>query len=155
MNSETLFAELIHRLRHYADAMLLFGMLKEHADVREFESTRPKISRRQLENAVDRFDISRSLDRLQTRGLITVRTHANTRTHIAVNRQAVLDLLAEPLSPRLPGRHEFKFPFLEAWNADIAARHEAAAAVSNADAADAEPFSDPSPESGMSPSAVS
>lgn len=118
MKSQLLFIELVHRLKHYTDAMFLFGMLKERADLREFESTRPKMSRRQMEGAVTDREVRRSLERLQDSGLITVRTHANTRTHVTVNRQAVLDLLRQPVSPRLPGLHEFSFPFLDAWAAD-------------------------------------
>lgn len=121
MTSDELFIELVHRLRFYTDAMLLFGMLKEHADVHEFDSTRAKISRRQMDNAVTDREVRRSLERLQERGLVTVRTHANTRTYIRVDRQAVFDLLRQPLSPRLPGRQDFQFPFLDAWATETAA----------------------------------
>ena len=141
VHSERLFVELVHRVRHYADAMFLFGMLKEHADVREFESTRPKMSRRQMENMVTDREVRRSLERLQERGLIKVRTHANTRTHVAVNRDAVLDLLRQPVSPRLPGLHEFNFPFLDAWQADIEAGREA----------EATPSADVSPDASVDP----
>ncbi len=127
MTSDRLFIELVHRLGHYADAMVLFALLKEQADIREFESTKPKIARRQLAGSVTEVGVRRSLERLQRRGLISVRTHANTRTHVAVARDAVLRLLRTPVGSMLPGSAALHFPFLEAWDADIAAARAASA----------------------------
>ena len=133
MTSKDLFVELLHRLQHYADAMVLHGMLQERADEREFESTRPRFSRRQMDGMVTEVAVRRSLDRLQARGLITVRVHANTRTHVAVNRRAVFQLLRQPTGASLPGRVDHTFPFLSAWNAEVSTASETECA--NPDAA--------------------
>ena len=42
-----------------------------------------------------------------------IRTHANYRTHIKVDRGAVEALLRTPVSDFLPGMREVSFPFLE------------------------------------------
>ncbi|RZS35501.1 hypothetical protein EV687_0569 [Corticibacter populi] len=46
---------------------------------------------------------------------------------VAVNRDAVLDLLRQPLinAFRLPGLSQKEFPFLDAWNADPQAMESA------------------------------
>ena len=61
--------------------------------------------------------MQRSLDRLQEMGFLEVRTHANYRTHIKVDRAAVEALLRKPVSAYLPGLRDVSFPFLDQVNA--------------------------------------
>jgi hypothetical protein len=122
MNSQSLFIELLHRLRKYedakySDAMLLHYLLRQGADETEFKSTAVKVALDALAGCLNRWEVQRAIDRLTQLGLISTRVHANTRTHFKVNRDAVLALLAKPLPRNLPGIDERHFSFLDEWQA--------------------------------------
>lgn len=120
MDSKTLFNELLHRLTKYkngkySDAMLLHYLLRQGADKEEFKTTAIKVALDALAGCLNRGDVQRSIERLKQLGLISTRVHANTRTHFTVNREAVLELLSEPLPRNLPGIDERHFSFLDEW----------------------------------------
>ena len=146
MTCQQLFIELVQRLAKYSDAAVLWIFLKEHADVAEYKDSAERIAYDQLQQTVDRRDVQRSLGRLKQQGLISTRVHANFRTHVTVNREAVLALLRKPMAERMPSRSAKHFPFLDAWDADIAAT-QAAEAIESASATelpgDPQPFPDP------------
>lgn len=110
-----LFVHLVLRLRHYADAAVLWVLLKERADIKEVKTTSMLMSHVQLAGTVDRVSAHRSIKSLQATGLIRVRVHRKTATLITVDRDAVLDLLRSPLDERLPGLSLKVFPFLQSW----------------------------------------
>ena len=114
MTSERLFAELLHRLGRYTEAMVLYAVIQQRADEFEFKTTASRISADILQGAVDKKNVQRSLAALEARGLVDLRTHPNHRTHITLNQEAVLTLLREPTSCDLPGLREETFPFLSA-----------------------------------------
>lgn len=118
---QALFIELVLRLQRYSDAAVLWIFLKDHADEREYTTTAVKMALDQLTGTVKRWDVQRSIARLQEQELIRVRVHANTGTKVTVDRNAVLRLLRDPLPERLPGLSRKEFPFLAAWEADAAA----------------------------------
>ncbi|MDO5693869.1 MAG: hypothetical protein Q4G70_15555 [Pseudomonadota bacterium] len=72
-----------------------------------------RISLDLLGGVLEKKQVQRALDRLAERGLIELRTHANYRTHIKVDRAAVEALLRTPVSDYLPGLRSTSFPFLE------------------------------------------
>lgn len=113
MTNERLLIELVHRLCKYSDAMVLYAVLEQHADIEDFKTTTTKISLDFLGAIIEKKQVQRALERLQERGLLEVRTHANYRTHIKVDREAVDALLRQPVSPYLPGLREVSFPYLE------------------------------------------
>jgi hypothetical protein len=119
MTSAELFVHLLLRLRHHADAAVLWVLIKERADVRELKTTSMDISHVQLAGMVDRWTVRRSINSLQASGLVSVRIHRKTATLISVDRQAVLSLLRTPLDERLPGLSRKAFPFLAAWSDDL------------------------------------
>lgn len=133
MNGSDLFIHLLLRLRHYPDAAILWVLLKERADVKEFKTTSMLMSHVQLSGTIDRKTAQRSVKNLQALGLIAVRIHRKTATLVTVNRNAVLDLLDSELEERLPGLSLKVFPFLDAWAAHQQAR-AAARAEGRADA---------------------
>jgi hypothetical protein len=135
MNGTELFIHLLLRLRHYPDAAVLWVLLKERADVKEFKTTSMLLSHIQLSGTIDRKAAQRSVKNLQALGLLNVRIHAKTATQVTVNREAVLDLLDSELEERLPGLSKKVFPFLEAWTLDQQRR--TAARVSGGMAANA------------------
>lgn len=120
MQNSTLFVELVHRLKKYSDAAVLNALLINGADEREYKTSAVKLALDVLLGAVGRRDVQRAFERLSDLGLIDIRVHANTRTHVTVNREAVLAFLRQPLPSRLPGLSAREFPFLEAWAADRA-----------------------------------
>lgn len=128
MNGSDLFVHLLLRLRHYPDAAVLWVLIKERADVKEFKTTSMLMSHIQLSGTIDRKMAQRSVKNLQALGLIEVRIHRKTATLVTVNRNAVLDLLDTELEERLPGLSQKVFPFLDAWAADQQARAAARAA---------------------------
>ena len=118
MTNEQLFIHVLHRLGKYSDAMVLFAVLHEHADVRQAKTSAVKISLYALHGRVQRWQVQRSLERLEALGLIEVKPHPNWRTVITLNREALVDFLnKEPLSGMLPGFRAAHFPFLDAINA--------------------------------------
>lgn len=119
MTTSDLFVHLVLRLRHHADAAVLWVLIKERADVKELKTTSMDISHVQLAGMVDRWTVRRSIKNLQESGLINVRIHRKTATLISVDRQAVLALLRTPLDERLPGLSRKVFPFLAAWSDDF------------------------------------
>lgn len=130
MNGSDLFIHLVLRLRHYPDAAVLWVLIKERADVKEFKTTSMLMSHIQLSGTIDRNAAKRAVKNLQALGLIDVRIHRKTATLVKVNRDAVLDLLNTELEERLPGLSKKVFPFLDAWAADRQARAAVRAAGS-------------------------
>lgn len=120
MESKDLFIELLHRLHKYSDAAVLYVALQQHADVGEFKTTSTRLALDSLGGAIDRFLVQRSLKRLSDMGLVEIRVHANYRTHIKVDRDAVMALLRQPVSPFLPGLRADGFPFLDHVNSSVA-----------------------------------
>ena len=118
MDNRQLFIALLHRLRKYSDTLVLYVALEQHADEMEFKTSTTKLALDLLGGVIDRFLVQRSLKRLSDLGLVEVRTHANYRTHIKVDREAVNALLRTPVSPMLPGIRRNSFPFLDYVNAD-------------------------------------
>ena len=113
MECKPLFIALLHRLRRYPEAMVLYAALEQHADEHEFKTTLTQMALDILGGQVDRYQVQRALGRLHEKGLVEIRTHANYRTHIKVDRGAVEALLRTPVSDFLPGMREVSFPFLE------------------------------------------
>ena len=141
MNSQQLFLELAQRLGHYSDAAVLWVFLKEQADITEYRASAERIASEQLQKTVKRWDVQRCIERLQKRGLLSIRVHANYRTHVTVSRDAVLTLLRTPMAERLPSRSTKHFAFLDAWTTDLEASQTAEAVSLVA------PLPDPSPKS--------
>ena len=127
MTGPDLFVELVQRIRNYADAAVLWILMKEEADEKETGFTSGGLAEIQLCNTIDRKTAQRSINRLCEMGFITTRVHRNTKTLVTVNREAVLDLLRQPIPERLPAVSKKQFAFLDAWNADRAAVAAAAA----------------------------
>lgn len=123
LTASDLFIELLHRLRmfdrktKYSDAMLLYYLLRMGADGdSEYKTTSTKVWWDGLAGYIDKNDFQSSTKRLEELGFITVRIHANYKTHFTVHRAAVLQLLSTPELPsRLPGVDDRNFPFLDAW----------------------------------------
>ncbi len=113
MNSQRLFVELIHRLHRYPEALVLCAVLENGADEQEFKTTATKLSLNALGGVIEKKQVQRALDRLQELGFVQVRIHANYRTHIKVDSEAVECLLRTPVSEFLPGMSDVSFPFLE------------------------------------------
>ncbi|MFC7411530.1 hypothetical protein [Hydrogenophaga atypica] len=119
-SSQVLFVHLMHVLKKYTDVCVLMALLSDQADLKEVKTTAGEIALHKMHMKVPRLAVQRSFDRLSDLGLIDIRVHANTRTHVTVNRDAVLAFLRQPLPSRLPGLSAREFPFLEAWAADRA-----------------------------------
>lgn len=111
-DAEQLFVELIHRLQRYSDALVLFVLLEQHADVDEFKTSATQLALDLCAGRIVRRQAQQALARLCDRGLIEYRAHANYRTHIKVDRDAVAALLRAPVSNYLPGLRQIDFPFL-------------------------------------------
>ena len=114
METEILFIKLLHRFKKYADAMVLHCLLQQHADVEEFKTSAQKIAQDLLAGQLTKLQVQRSLNQLAETGFVTTRIHSNFRTHISVDRDAVLKLLHEQVSSDLPGLRQETFPFLSA-----------------------------------------
>lgn len=125
MNCNELFAQLVQRFRSYEDAAVLWICLKEHADVKEYAVSTLRLADQQLCGSLNQKMAHRVLQRLHEQGFIKVSVVRNAKTLVQVNREAVLELLRQPLPARLPACSDKNFPFLEAWNADLSAVAEA------------------------------
>ncbi len=117
MDSKQLFTELVHRLQRYDDSMVLHAVIQQQADVTELRTSATRIALDFLGNRVQKKQVQRALDRLTDMGLLQVQAHANYRTHITVDREAVQALLRTPVSDYLPGLNSDSFPFLDDLNA--------------------------------------
>ena len=114
MTSERLFIELVHRLGKYAEVMVLYAIVQQRADEAEFKTSASRIADDILQGQVDVKSVQRAIVSLEAKGLIRTRIHANHRTHITLNQEALSALLSEPLNPDLPGLRQETFPFLSA-----------------------------------------
>lgn len=119
MNGNDLFVHLVQHMRVYSDAAVLWVLLKEQADQREIAITSGSLSEIDLCKTVPIQTVKRTLQRLQEMGFIDARVQKNTRTLVRVNSRAVLNLLQQPISARLPAVSKKSFPFLDAWNHEI------------------------------------
>lgn len=135
MNGNELFGQLVQRLQSYPDAAVLWILLKEEADVREEHTTASKMANEQLCETVSRAAVQRAFKRLAGQGFLSIRSQKNTKTLITVHREAVLELLRQPMPQRLPALSQKRFPFLEAWAEDRSAA-EAEARAADAGASD-------------------
>ena len=126
MNGNELFAQLIQRIRSYNDSCVLWILLKEYADEKEYAVSVYQLSDVQLAGDLKKDAVHRSLQRLQELGFITIRVRHKSETLIKVDREAVLNLLRTPIAERLPAVSKKVFPFLDAWNADLARRESGA-----------------------------
>lgn len=73
-NCNELFAQLVQRLRSYEEASVLWILLKGSADVREYKESISQLASLELCDFMNRWAVSRSLQRLQEVGLIVVKT---------------------------------------------------------------------------------
>ncbi|WP_237734975.1 hypothetical protein [Comamonas sp. NyZ500] len=133
MNCNDLFAHLIQRFKNYPDAAVLWVLLKAQAEKNETSFSIGDISHIELCDTLPKTTVQRAIHRLHETGFISVRAQKNTRTLISVNREAVLSLLRTPLAERLPILSKKHFPFIDAWNEDIA-KQAAQVAIENASA---------------------
>lgn len=124
MKGNELFIELVLRLKHFSDAAVLWILIKERADIKEFKTSVVRMAYDQLPGTIDKWAAHRSLKHLQELGLIRIRIHRKTATLVTVDRQAVFDLLDTELEERLPGLSKHEFPFLEAWDTERALRQQ-------------------------------
>jgi len=118
MTNQQLFLNLIHSLKRYDDAVVLYVCLQQSADVAEFKTTATSIAFDRLDGQIGKKQVQRSLERLSDVGLIELRVHANYRTHIRVNYEAVHVLVGQLVNSYLPGLRDEVFPFLQAQEAD-------------------------------------
>ncbi len=118
MNASSLFVQLVQRFHNYEVAAVLWVLLKEEADVKEYGMTAGKMADEQLCQTISESTVRRAIDRLAGAGFISVRVHKNTKTLVSVNRDAVLELLRKRLPERLPAVSKKEFDFLDAWKAD-------------------------------------
>ena len=130
MNGNDLFAQLVQRMRSYTDASVLWILLKEYADEKEYSVSVYRLAETQLCGDISKDAAHRSIKKLQQMGFLSVRIRRNSETLITVNRGSVLELLRQPVPERMPAVSQKVFPFLDAWNADLEQR-EAAAQISN------------------------
>ncbi|MGB6094797.1 MAG: hypothetical protein WBF95_00635 [Comamonas thiooxydans] len=133
MNSNDLFIRLVQIFQSYSDAAVLWTFLKGHADVSEAAITAGDVSSIELCETVQKKTVQRTIQKFQEMGFINVRVQKNTKTLVTVNRDAVLDLLRQPIAERLPSISKKHFPFIDAWNEDIA-KQAAQVAIGNASA---------------------
>lgn len=119
MNASSLFVQLVQRLHSYEVASVLWVLLKEEADVKEYGMTAGKMADEHLCQTVSESTVRRAIDRLAGAGFISVRVHKNTKTLVSVNRDAVLELLRKRLPERLPAVSKKEFDFLDAWNSEL------------------------------------
>ncbi|AYR19474.1 hypothetical protein [Alcaligenes faecalis] len=118
MTNEQLFVHLLHRLRKYSDALVLHVILQDHGDKRQVKTSAVKMALDSLRGQIQRWQVQRSLERLESLGLINVMPQPNYRTLVTVNEDALLAFLnQESLSNMLPGFRANTFPFLDAVNA--------------------------------------
>lgn len=133
MTNGRLFLEMLHRLKRYDDACVLYQLLMQWADKKEAKLSTTMIAFDFLAGQINAQQVRRALHRLQELGLIAVRTHANYRTLVTVDRQALTLFLGTPAASGLPGLQAETFPFLDDMNAvDDAAKNDAAKAIKKA-----------------------
>lgn len=113
MTNQQLLLNLVHRLRRYDDAVVLYVCLQQAADVNEFKTTATQIAFDRLEGHLGKKQVQRSLERLAAIGVVEMRVHANYRTHLKADRHAVLTLLRQPISAYLPGLCDEAIPLLD------------------------------------------
>lgn len=112
-SANRLLLDLFYRLPNSSDALVLFVLLSKHADEREFQTSANRISHDALQRMISPSQVRNSLKTLQELELVKVRVHANYRTLVSVQRDAVLALLRKPVSETLPGLSDERFPFLD------------------------------------------
>ncbi|CAM5407270.1 hypothetical protein ABE441_04350 [Alcaligenes aquatilis] len=118
MTNEQLFIHLLHRLQKYSDALVLHVLLQDHGDVRRVRTSATKMALDSLRGRINRRQVQRAFERLESMGLINVMPQPNYRTLVTVNSDALLEFLnQDPLSDMLPGFRANTFPFLDAVNA--------------------------------------
>jgi hypothetical protein len=110
-----------------------FGSYSKSGDIGEIAITSGSITEVELCRTIPLPTVKRTLQRLQETGFINVRVQKNTKTLVTVNRDAVLDLLRQPIAERLPSVSKKHFPFIDGWNEDIA-KEAAQVAIENASA---------------------
>lgn len=122
MNQEQLFVQLSHRLKSYGDTCLLMLLLNWGLDIDKFACSKEQIARSELGGLLTRYELRRAVERLQDARLIAVTVYPNTKTEFRVNREAVLQLLRQPIPsrPYFPGVADRPIPFLTAWAEDQA-----------------------------------
>ena len=113
MTKDRLLIDLFYRLPNPSDALVLFVLLSQHADVTELRTSASRVSNNALQRLVSPSQVRNTFKTLQELELITVRIHANYRTLVTVHRDAVFALLREPVSDILPGLNTERFPFLD------------------------------------------
>ena len=122
MTTDRLLLSLFYRLPNLSDALTLYVLLNQRADVQELRTSAASLSNHSMRRVVSPTQVRRTFKTLQELELITVRIHANYRTLVKVDRDAVCALLDEPVSQNLPGLGDAEFPFLtylnEAGSAD-------------------------------------
>lgn len=109
------------------------GLTQRAGDIGEIAITSGSITEVELCRTIPLPTVKRTLQRLQETGFINVRVQKNTKTLVTVNRDAVLDLLRQPIAERLPSVSKKHFPFIDGWNEDIA-KEAAQVAIENASA---------------------
>lgn len=118
MTNEQLFIHLLHRLQKYSDALVLHVLLQDHGDERRVRTSATKMALDSLRGQINRRQVQRAFERLESMGLINVMPQPNYRTLVTVNSDALLEFLnQDPLSGMLPGFRANTFPFLDAVNA--------------------------------------
>ncbi len=106
MNGSDLFVHLVLRLRHYPNAAVLWVLLKERADIKEFKTTSMLLSYIQLSGTIDRNAAKRAIKSLEALGLINVRMHSKTATQVTVNRERAAE--EQPRERRRPSHRVFQ-----------------------------------------------
>ncbi|MBR5950394.1 MAG: MarR family transcriptional regulator [Actinomycetaceae bacterium] len=107
--SQQLFVELLHRLGTYGDACVLYSLLQRHADEREYKTSMTVIA---TAIGISRQQVHRAIKRLEAMGLVRSRAQSNYRTCVTVDREAVSQLMRQPIPENLPGINNEVFPFL-------------------------------------------
>lgn len=116
MTSQETFIELLHRLKSYQDAMVLHALLDQGADEDELKISATQLAYGALGKQLSTKQVQRSLAKLCDMGLIRERVQPNYRTLIKADREAVMLLLATPVSRTAPGLKKGAFPFLTGLN---------------------------------------
>lgn len=124
MTNQQLLVNLIHSLKRYDDAVVLYVCLQQGADAAEFKTTATSIAFDRLEGQIGKKQVQRSLERLSGVGLIELRTHSNYRTHIRVNHETIHVLMGQLVNSYLPGLRDEVFPFLLDMEADALRNYE-------------------------------
>jgi DNA-binding transcriptional regulator YhcF (GntR family) len=134
MNGDQLFINLVLRLKNYPEAAVLWSLLREWADDREFKTSRWRMANDSLNGTIDEKTTERVFRSLEAQGLIKVRIHKNTATRITVNQEAVLDLLDQKsFINLLPGQGvEHEINLLRVREERLKAKAEALAAAESA-----------------------